>query len=88
MCFLNNINCLILDLPVSIYAFTKSNSDGTYTIILNARNSFEKQYKSYLHEVRHIKNNDFSKQNVQAIESISHDFIQPYKFEIGKELSF
>ena len=48
------------------------NSDGTYTIFLNARMSYERQLKAYQHALKHIQNDDFQKPDVQQIESIAH----------------
>ena len=48
------------------------NSDGSYTIFLNAKQSSEQQKKSWIHALKHIKNDDFSKDNVQDIEACSH----------------
>lgn len=36
-----------------------TNDDGTYSIYINANASKEEQYVAYLHELRHIQNNDF-----------------------------
>lgn len=48
------------------------NEDGSYTIFINARLSYEKQMQSYLHAMRHITGEDFSKDCVQKIESNAH----------------
>lgn len=39
-------------------AFTRKNSDGTYTIILNGRYNDERLKEAYEHELRHIENGD------------------------------
>ena len=48
------------------------NEDGSYTIFINARLSYEKQMQSYLHAMRHITGEDFSKNCVQTIECNAH----------------
>ena len=48
------------------------NSDGSYTILINSRISFEAQQKAVLHAIGHIERNDFEKDNVQQIEAIAH----------------
>jgi len=48
------------------------NEDGSYTILLNARSSFERQQDAYRHARWHIDNLDFEKSNVQTIESDAH----------------
>ena len=63
------VNILKMDLPCGVKAVTVPNADGTYTIIINAKHSFETQRKSYLHEIRKIKKNDFDKYDVGKIEN-------------------
>lgn len=48
------------------------NEDGSYTILINARLSYAGQLKAYEHAMRHIKENDFQKEDVQAIEYTAH----------------
>lgn len=50
----------IIDLPLSIRAYTSLDAEGNYNIYLNARLSPEMQKKAYEHELTHIKRNDFS----------------------------
>ena len=49
-----------------------SNEDGSYTILINARLSYEGQYKAYQHGMKHIEDNDFQKTDVQSIEYATH----------------
>ena len=48
------------------------NPDGSYTVFLNARYSFNQQQESARHALRHVKEADFEKQNVQKIEAEAH----------------
>lgn len=57
------------------------NSDGSYSIFINARLSYESQLKAYEHALTHINNNDFENTDVQQIEIIAHDQAQPIKKE-------
>lgn len=57
------------------------NEDGSYTILINARLSYEMQLESYEHAMKHIKNEDFQKTDTQAIETIAHDIVTPLKKE-------
>lgn len=57
-----------MNLPCHIKGLTTKNEDDSYTIFLNSRLSCEQQKKSYLHELQHIYNDDFSKENVSIIE--------------------
>lgn len=49
------------------------NSDGSYTILINARISHDRQLDALDHAMRHIKNNDFEKRDVQQIEAAAHE---------------
>lgn len=62
----------MIDMPHRIKAHVVPNNDGTYTIFLNSRLSFEQQQESYIHELRHIYNNDFGEQDVSTIEFLAH----------------
>lgn len=69
---MNNYRVEYYDLPVSVKAFTVKSSDDTFIIFINSRLSYEQQQKSFKHELRHIKNDDFQKQNVDEIECMAH----------------
>lgn len=51
------------------------NEDGTFTVLINARMSYETQRKALLHALGHILNDDFGKENVQQIEAAAHGLI-------------
>ena len=62
----------IVDLPPRVRGFvTKKN--GEPVIVLNARLTREQNLKTYLHELRHIRNGDFEKENVDEIERDAHN---------------
>ncbi|MSV24195.1 hypothetical protein FYJ78_03140 [Selenomonas sp. WCA-380-WT-3B 3/] len=62
-----------MDLPCSIKAFSRSNADGSYTVIINACLCREQQEESYRHEVEHILNQDFTApDSADHIESYRH----------------
>lgn len=68
--------CIILvyqDMPCHVRALTNANDDGSYTIIINARLSHEMQKSAVLHELMHIKGNDFDAE-IQAdlLEKMMH----------------
>lgn len=61
-----------VDLPPRVKGFvTQTFDDGEdyYTIMINATLNREQQIKAFMHEIEHINNNDFDKDNVQEIES-------------------
>lgn len=49
------------------------NNDDSYTILLNARLSHERQLECYQHALLHISNNDFEMDNADRIEYIAHN---------------
>lgn len=52
---------------------TVKNEDGTYSVFINARMASNQIEKTYMHEIEHIENGDFDKDQVQRIESYAHD---------------
>lgn len=66
-----NINIIITQLEPDVDATTTPNEDGTYTIALNSNLSGYKAKKAILHEVFHIKNDDFSEhQHASLLEKM------------------
>ena len=61
----------LLDNPYGVKGSVNANRDGSYTILINPRLSWEEQRKTYLHELNHIENSDFERSNVQEIEKRS-----------------
>lgn len=62
----------IVDLPPRVRGFV-TQKNGEPVIVLNARLTREQNLKTYLHELRHIKNGDFEKENVDEIERDAHN---------------
>ena len=59
-----------VDMPCSVASNIVENPDGSYTIYLNSRMTHERNIKGYLHEIRHLINNDLNEcNNIQNIES-------------------
>ncbi len=50
-----------------------ANEDGSYTILLNARYSYERQVEACIHACRHIDGHDFEKADTQIIEKEAHE---------------
>ena len=67
-----DINTKIIDMDVLVGEQITANSDGSYTIFLNARLSHERQLEAYTHALRHIQGNDFEKDNADMIELSAH----------------
>ena len=68
------VNTKIIDMDVLVGEQITANSDGSYTIFLNARLSHERQMEAYAHALRHIQNRDFSRDDADAIEKEAHNF--------------
>lgn len=68
-----DINVQLMDMDTMVPEHLVKNDDDTYTIFLNARLSRDSQLKYYFHALEHIKKEDFCKENVQEIESKSHN---------------
>jgi len=62
------IGVYFLDLDSVIEEQVISNSDGSFTIIINSRLNQERQMLAYQHALLHIANDDFSNKNVDSIE--------------------
>ncbi len=67
------INTVLLDLPSTVHGFSRENSDGTYTIVLNSGLCRECQEAAYRHEMEHIEKGDFSSCCVNEIEKSRHE---------------
>ena len=62
-----------VDMPYTIVSNVVENGDGSYTLYLNSRLSYEKNMEGYLHELKHITNDDFNSfEDIQKIESRTH----------------
>lgn len=53
------------------------NEDGSYSVFPDPALSYEMQHEKYEHALRHIKNHDFEKENVQEIEAQAHKKATP-----------
>ena len=62
------------NLPYKIKGFAVYNSnDDYYTIVLNSRLSHDQNLKTYIHELKHINNNDFySELTATKLETLTH----------------
>lgn len=53
------IHIYYVDMPYSVTSNVVENPDGSFTIYINSRLSYEMQLTGYLHEIDHIYRNDF-----------------------------
>lgn len=68
----SDVFVVIQDNNFGIDGCTHENSDGTYTIFINARLCTQRQYEVYQHEMYHINNMDFEKHIINEIEYKAH----------------
>lgn len=66
------VNCNIINFPNSGNEMIIKNEDGSYTILINAKLSDQGRIEAYKHALKHIKNDDFDKMDVQEIEASAH----------------
>ena len=70
---MDDINVKFLQLPTTVRAYVVSNSDMTYTIVLNSALSREQNIIYYAHELDHIRNGDYEKKcSADLIEFYAH----------------
>ena len=70
---LNEYRIIYLDLPCTINGMTVKDSSGFYNIYINAHLCVEAQKKAILHELTHIKRNDFySLADIQQVENLKN----------------
>lgn len=67
------INIQYLDMPCRIHGMIRENEDGSYTVILNSRDSRERNLQTYIHELNHLQHRDFEKSDAQAVETDAHE---------------
>lgn len=80
-----DINVAVIDFKgIPGKELVTENEDGSYTILINARLSYEGQLQAYEHAMKHINSNDFQKEDVQKIEAVAHNTEQTI---IKEELS-
>ena len=70
---MNEVATRLIDLPTTIRAYTVLDTEGNYNVYVNARLNNEARRKAYEHEIDHIKEDDFSRQeSVDIIEIYAH----------------
>lgn len=70
----NDINVVLVDMPSTIKEYVVANKDLTFTVVLNAKHSYETRLKAYQHALSHIQNGDFEKTcSADLIEIYAHN---------------
>lgn len=68
---MDDVYVRLVKLPNGIHGFTMKGVDG-FSIYLDKDLDRESMLRTYEHELRHIKNGDFEKSDVQQIEYEAH----------------
>lgn len=77
-----DVNVVVMDLPnIQTREMVIENEDTTYTIFINARLSYDGQLRAYEHAMKHIKENDFERSNIQEIEAVAHGMVSDPKIQ-------
>ena len=68
-----DVNVKVIDFPsVKATELVTENADGSYTILINAKYSSQRQLEAYQHAMEHIRNHDFEKFDADEIEARAH----------------
>ena len=70
----DDVHVVLLNLPTDMRGFLVTNADGSNMVVLNVRYSWEQNRLTYLHELHHIRCNDFyANGDANDIEAKRHD---------------
>lgn len=58
--------------PAGFHGMTVKNEDGSFTILVDPNDTFERRMKTIEHELEHIVRDDFSEDDIQKIEALAH----------------
>lgn len=74
---MDEVYVYLIDLPSGINEMVVPCSDGDFTVYLSAKLDMEHRLRAYEHALKHIRNHDFQKTDVQQIESEAHGLTVP-----------
>jgi hypothetical protein len=70
----DDVHVVLLNLPTDMRGFLVANADGSNTVVLNARYSWEQNRLTYLHELRHIQGGDlYADEDADNLEEKRHE---------------
>jgi len=67
----NGVIIALQALPAGVNEIMCHNEDDTYTVLIDPRLCLEDRIRAYHHALNHIRRDDFSKSDVQKIETES-----------------
>lgn len=62
----------LIDMPKSINELVTPCDNDAYTIYINSRLCDQRRREAYKHAIKHIINDDFTRSDVQEIETDAH----------------
>lgn len=66
-------NIQLIGFPsTKVHEAVTPNEDGSVTIFIDKNITFEAQQKRFLHAMKHLRENDFDRDDVQVIETEAH----------------
>ncbi len=66
-------NIQLIGFPTTkVHEAVTPNEDGSITVFIDKNMTFEAQKERFLHAIKHLKGNDFDKDNIQEIETDAH----------------
>ena len=69
-----DVNICLMDFPnTKDREMVAENEDGSYSVFVNAKLSYDGRLKAYFHALNHIKRDDFKGCGVQSIETAAHE---------------
>ena len=78
----NTINVIIAeDMPIGMPEHIWKNSDDSFTLKLNAKYDQETLRAAFRHALKHIRNDDWQKSDVQQIEAQAHGLSEAQNYE-------
>ena len=67
------MNVVLYPLPCGVHGFVHEDSEGEYTILLNANETRERNMRTLLHEMKHIDADDLRTfESADQIERMRH----------------
>lgn len=67
-----DVNVIEINLPGTIATYTVLSPNTSFTMVLNARLTWERRMQAYKHEIEHIMNGDYDGYDADRIELRAH----------------
>ena len=71
---MEDFNVIVMNMDTGIPEQINENSDGSYTVFLNARHTRETNTHSMDHSFNHVREGDWERDDVQEIETTTHKY--------------